>query len=740
VLFWSILALGTALRLALYSGYGLGDDPNFTSAFFRLARAGTYDPGDPYDVRFGMWIPIVWFIRVVGYREIGVIGPITVCSILNLPLVYAIARLEWDATAALVAMALLAVFPLDVLCSTLFAPDVMLATYAFGAFWLYAVALRDEARPALRHAAAAGSAVLFLAGFASKPWVFFVGAMMVLDTLPRLRTSWRWALLTAGETTFLVALFCAWQWWSFGDPLHYVTIAKAFANLVPYDRDVVLDYPRMLFLPNDYGAYFAGWYPHTLVLLAVLFALRLVRAGKWLVYFAIVVAGLSAMPAGRVHGVWVTFVPHIFRYLTIASLPLCLALTAYVRELVAWRSRIGWSFLAAFLALGVVQAWQVTFPTRDAFGEERRAVALAHERFPDERIISDAHLASYYSFFYPEAFGRDRTIPILSERSAGRAKEFRKLTEGVLVTGGGRLPWYTCLPCHCFLDGIRPPKHWRLVATFDGAPRMPYRPEPLRIWRVSKAAEKADRLWVKHPARAARVAIVRALAEGRHAAVAAEIGQRLLAEGAGSADLAYWTGIACAQAARPSCATTQLAASLEQGLSPARARPVLVRLGMDATNRGDFRAARRWAAEYRRRFPKEPLDPQLAAAESGFGEAQYRFARGEYPTSRRMFEAIVVDPQTPPDYVRQARYYLAFIAFQERRVGAGLAYADAYRAAYGEDPFWIELQFRHAQALRWSDTAAARAAFADIEKRYAHTPWANEARRELTELARLGRS
>jgi hypothetical protein len=107
------------LRVLLFSGYGLGDDPNYFIAFNMIERAGTYYPSDPYQMRFGIWVPVVFAMKLFGQTELGFVGGMLLCSIFNLILVYLLARQQWEWPYALLAMALLAVFPLDVLCSTL---------------------------------------------------------------------------------------------------------------------------------------------------------------------------------------------------------------------------------------------------------------------------------------------------------------------------------------------------------------------------------------------------------------------------------------------------------------------------------------------------------------------------------------------------------------------------------------------------------------------------------------------
>ena len=61
-LYWALVfALGVGLRLALFSGYGLGDDPNFFRSYFSILRSGSYNPADHYrmyQMRFGLWVPV----------------------------------------------------------------------------------------------------------------------------------------------------------------------------------------------------------------------------------------------------------------------------------------------------------------------------------------------------------------------------------------------------------------------------------------------------------------------------------------------------------------------------------------------------------------------------------------------------------------------------------------------------------------------------------------------------------
>lgn len=495
---WVAIFLGgVALRLVLWSGYGLGDDPSYFAAYHRIFLSHRINPSEPYDFRFGIWVPVVLAMRVFGETEIGFIGAITAASIWNLILVHLLARQEWEPPWALLAMALLAVFPLEVVCSTLFANDILLGAWCFTSLWLLRRSFRTDLGTSGRLVSAVGSGVFLTIGLLTKPWVMLMAPLLSVETLRRWRTAWRWAFVAAGTFAALGAAFFAWQWRRFGDPMHFMTIAWPMAIFMPYSRDILLDYPRMLLLRNQYGSWFAGSYPHVLLVLIAAFALRLIRAGRWLAYFLILLAGLAGLPSHRVNGEWVTLVPHIFRYLTFISIPLVLALTAWVREAWYWRPAVGVVVAAGLLVSGVVHSMTLAFPSRDAFAEERRALAVV-SGFPDEQLVTDSDLASRYQHFHPKP--RPYGVRFLhAETLEAREKEFAAVKKGIVVTGGGRLPWYGCYRCTADLGTLAVPPSWTLVTTFEGRPLTEYRHEPLRVWRVSAAAGEARTLLEGHP-------------------------------------------------------------------------------------------------------------------------------------------------------------------------------------------------------------------------------------------------
>src|SRR4029453_1949884 len=266
-------------------------------------------------------------------------------------------------------------------------------------------------------------------------------------------------------------------------------------------------------------------------------------------------------------GQWWLLIPHIFRYLCFISIPLCLALAGYLRELIRWRPAPGLAFTAALLVWTVVQAVHLSWPTRDAFGEQRRANALILSTFPDEGVWSDFGFLERISSFAPDRRGRIREIK--PEEPVAQARELAKVTDGIVVAGGARLPWYGCIRCALSVSAFTPPPTWTLVTMYGEAEIGPYRKEPLPIWRVSPAVHRTNELFTQRLDDVSRLALLRELVASGDFAVAAEVGRRLVEQGvAPRGTVAHLTALACARSGKPACARAQYARALGDVLSP----------------------------------------------------------------------------------------------------------------------------------------------------------------------------
>src|SRR5207244_13453473 len=81
------------------------------------------------------------------------------------------------------------------------------------------------------------------------------------------------------------------------------------------------------------------------------------------------------------------------RFLPRGWVPLCRALAAYVREGFLRHRGVGAAITVGFVGLSIVQCVALTAPTRDAFGEQRRAIAVLRD-FPEEPVSCD----DFFSF------------------------------------------------------------------------------------------------------------------------------------------------------------------------------------------------------------------------------------------------------------------------------------------------------------------------------------------------------
>lgn len=733
----ALLIVGTLLRLALASGYGLGDDGPFFAPYSAIARSGVFDPGEQYSLRFGTWLPVVASLRLLGQTEVGFLAPILIASVVNLLLVYSIARDEWDRAAARCAMALLAVLPLEVLCATVFAPDVMLATWMFGSYWCLRRALRTD-RSVRRWLFALGAGLTFFVGFISKPWVAFVIPLLAWEALWRGRRRLGVLAVAAVAAIAPAAALCAWQAARFGDPLHQLTMTRRMAAFEPYSSKILLDYPHMLLWPTEYGSFFAGWYPHLLIVLAILCARSAYTAGKWLLYSLIVLLGLAAMPSHWGNGQWQTLSPHIFRYLTLLSIPLCLALTAYLRVLWTRWPRVGRALMTALLALSLWQSVELTAPTRDAFAETRQASVLLAS-YPDDTLYLDRDLGLRVVDFVLVDRGFERAIRLAAETPEAQAAELGAIQEGLIVTGGARLPWYGCLRCVAHVDGWQVPAHWTLLKQLD-APLTAYRREPLRLWRASVATLNATAISADVPTAAGRAALVRELLAQNRPLEALAIGERLPLTA--DPQLSNLLGRACQDARRPFCAIRYLKTAAATTSDRAQRQDALGRLILAYTNErvADPDKARRAYAALTRQFPETANDPNLRLSVSPLVEGRQLLHQDRLTAARAALERVTTDPLATPPELIDAQYYLALIAFRERRIDDGVALREAYRRSRGENDQWLELCYREAAARRWVTPAVVPAQLQALIARAGASPWGAEGARLLNEVLHAKRA
>jgi 4-amino-4-deoxy-L-arabinose transferase-like glycosyltransferase len=488
-----VLLVGLLVRLLWFCGEGLGDDPNYYATFKKIYD-GRFHNG-PYFHRFASWIPHVLAWKLFGISEFTLLLPILLSSLGCIYVLYLIGDLLYGRAIGLIAAALLSVNPFEVLNATLLSTDVTLSLYMLLA--VYGVLRGQRSRGRWWFVGAA--ACVFLA-FVCKPFGLYVLPALGIFVLARHGGNPRRLIAHAREYGWFVgtlgAIFLAFFvvcWALTGDPLVDVTVyytSEPFHH-APITWAQLAIYPRQMFFPFVNGERLHG-YHFELCLLALAF----VRPRDWrraapvVALFVVLFALVNFLPHR-----WVDGVPHtaqrIFRYFVVVVPPSAL-FVAYVigalRQRAPW---LGGAVLVAALALELVWCEGATRVARRAFGEQREAGRyLAQLR--DAPVHGDGYLLSKIARLrFAGRIPANFKLWYRVESPAAWAKAFASVTEGYVVTGGPRLPYYGCRRCIPNLGGWQPPAGWTLLREFDPHPYPPWKEEPLRIWRVSSAGGAA---------------------------------------------------------------------------------------------------------------------------------------------------------------------------------------------------------------------------------------------------------
>jgi len=480
-----LVALHVGLRLAWASGLGLGDDYNLRTDIASIVYTGHVMPS-PKAYRVTWWLPTAFSARLFGLADVGLILPILVASAIGAILVYRLGTRLYGRSGGVVAALLLAVHPLDFAWSTMLTEDIVLSATMALTIALVLAAL-DATDSGTRRRRFAGAAVAATTAFYAKISAIFLGpALLAIAWLRRERLDRTvWTFVATGLSLFAIGMVLAYVFT--GDPIAPYTYEIRFQGL---DRateianrrltsGVFWSYPRWLFLPNQVGDLPNGLYAWAILLLALAARpLGLRTSAVAVVWFAAVFLGYQ-FNTHRVDGVWVSGFRNL-RHTHVFTYPLVLVLTGFVVSLLRARQRSGLALLAVLLAFGLHESVESAERTHVPFGELREAVAVV-AAFPEERIWAD------YEFHQARALRghakRNWRKTTLSQNPEVRRRQIAALTQGWVVTGGAREPYYgcrgDCLPRAGELD----PAAWTLVREWPPPPsNLSWWREPLRIW------------------------------------------------------------------------------------------------------------------------------------------------------------------------------------------------------------------------------------------------------------------
>ena len=477
-----LMAAGAALRLACFSGFGLGDDANLLF-FVRSILRDAVVPPDNIAYRFTWWLPAVLACRLFGLTERALILPFVVVDTLGIGLVYALGRKLCGRCGGVVGALLVIATPLDFAWATMMTNDLFVSFFSALAL-LCALAALDAKDARWRSVAWAGAAVsLWLGAHAKFSALLMVPVVLFAAWRKRRRLDRRtWTLAATAAVLFGASAIVSYA--LAGDPIAPYHVELAAEGLKRPDAPVIhplrasefWTWLDTLFRPDYLGDRLFSFQPHVLVALAVAAPLLGLRVPLELVaWLAVVMLGLQFHSIRLTDGGWVMGFRNV-RHAHALVYPMALLLAALACGL---RARFGRWVDAAVVVLVGIGLWQsvsTSSKTRIGFADQRAACRLL-ATLPVKPVHCDFHLA-----LWSRLLDLKNPFHELAPVAEQREPEMASL-HGYVVTGGAREPRYGCLLC-VPLSAELPAGPRRLLLEVTGPAPTWWRPEPLRVWEL----------------------------------------------------------------------------------------------------------------------------------------------------------------------------------------------------------------------------------------------------------------
>jgi 4-amino-4-deoxy-L-arabinose transferase-like glycosyltransferase len=487
-----LMVVAAALRIAYFSGYGLGDDANLLYFVRSIYREG-FIPPDNIAYRFTWWLPTVLSCRVFGLTEPALILPSIVVDTLGIGLVYAFGRRLWGRSGGVVAALLLTAMPLDFTWATMMTNDLFVSFFTALALLCTLAALEApgaRTRTALWAAAAASVWLAFHAkvnGPLILPVIAFA-AWRRRQQLDRRAMVFVAVGLSLAAASMLVSYALA------GDPIAPYHAEIAAQGLTKPDAPVFhrltsqlfWTWIDTLFRPDFLGDLLFSVYPHALVLLAAVAPLLGLRTRPELVAWLLVfLLGMQVNSIQLAGDVWVAGFRNV-RHAHAFVYPMVLILGGLLCGLRARAGRWVDLVLVALLAVSLWQCVSTASKMRIAFADRRAACRLL-STLPLRPVHSDFQILTW-----AKVLELKNEFPPLADLPELRAAEIPLLRSGYFVTGGAREPLYGCFTCIPLASEL-PSGRWRLLLEVTGPPPAEWRPEPLRVWEAVEGPPPANR-------------------------------------------------------------------------------------------------------------------------------------------------------------------------------------------------------------------------------------------------------
>jgi hypothetical protein len=482
-----LVVLTVSLRLAYFSGYGLGDDRILRQNIGSIINnQGVMLTNSAY--RFPWWLSTALTCRLFGFGETGMILPVFTVAILGAVTVFLLARRLWGTAGGVISGLLLMFYPLDVAWSTMLTTDVFFSLFSALTLMCLIKALACEEQDSKRRYWRLTAVALWLAAHSKLTGVFLVPAIALICALRwhRLDRTIVHFMLTAA---FLAAFSATACYVMTGDPLFPLHVEMTSQGLTgpnafkehPLTSEVFWRYPRLLFLPDHLGDFVHSIYPALIVLFLLTSRFTGLRTSpEVFIWFSVLFLGMQ-LNIHRVEGGWVTDFRNI-RYTHTFVYPIVLLLTGYMVGLRQRVPALCYALLALVIAFSGWQSVRTAWKTHVCFSDCRNACRFL-ATLPPGPVYSDFQIGTWWPVLDVKTPGWQMREVHRWDREKRRA-EFAALTSGYLVTGGGREPYYGCWDCIPSAKDVDRAK-WQLLREFPGpAEPTPWRLEPLRVWTI----------------------------------------------------------------------------------------------------------------------------------------------------------------------------------------------------------------------------------------------------------------
>ena len=223
-------------------------------------KDGIYDPNlvwHPMGIRYILIFFVSLSIMLFGVLQFSVVLPILIASLLNIILIYLLAKEMYDERIALLSAFLLAILPADIFSSTILEADIIMSTFLLAGVWFYYKFKKQRYKPYLFSLVGAFIAIaLFIKVFA----LLILPIIFLYEIFTELKIK---RLVFLGIGFLLVCSpFIIYQYVETRDPLYNIHVEQNHIYDITYikenfepihqfkpDKNDYFEYLKKVFLP-----------------------------------------------------------------------------------------------------------------------------------------------------------------------------------------------------------------------------------------------------------------------------------------------------------------------------------------------------------------------------------------------------------------------------------------------------------------------------------------------------------